>query len=329
MTPSPARRHWRKLLLIPVALVAAASIVAVPPLPELQATPAPVAARTYEDAITRLSRLEALDGPEVHPLCRTALLTHGEKRPYVAVLLHGYTNCPQQYVALAPALHERGWNVVMPRMPRNGLSDRLGKGLEQLTAEELAAFADEVAGLAHGLGERVVVVGFSAGGTLAAWIAQRQQAHRVVLVSPCLGIVNLGPAMNAVAARVLSRLPDRHVPWRPERPGDPPGPAHAYAGFSTRGLAQILRLSGVVQASPQPPVAREIVVVNNPSDAAVDEHSTRALVQQWRERQANLRVHEFAAGWHLTHDLLDPKQARQQVARVYPVLLGWITDGLE
>ena len=74
-------------------------------VPQLAAPPVARPAAGYDDAMARARRLQDRDGPDVNPLCRTKLYTHGAKTAQAFVLLHGFTNCPQQYVRMAEELH--------------------------------------------------------------------------------------------------------------------------------------------------------------------------------------------------------------------------------
>src|SRR5689334_19394236 len=116
-------------------------------------------AHDYEEALTRFAALQAADGPEVNPVCHSYLLTHDRRTGQVIILIHGITNCPRQFVQLAPLFFERGYNVLVPRIPWNGYADQSGVAMEHLTAQDLRAFGDEIVDIARGLGERVTVLG--------------------------------------------------------------------------------------------------------------------------------------------------------------------------
>ncbi len=85
--------------------------------------------RDYAAALVKWEALRAQDGAEVNPVCRSTLLTHGARAEQAAVLVHGVTNCPQQFVQLAPLLFDQGYNVLIPRIPWNGFLDRSGEAM--------------------------------------------------------------------------------------------------------------------------------------------------------------------------------------------------------
>src|SRR5690348_8994901 len=122
---------------------------------------APNPACDHDEALKRFAAMQALDGPAVNPVCRSTLLTHDASTEQVIVLAHGITNCPRQFVQLAPLFFERGYGALIPRIPWNGFADQSGVAMERLTARELRAFGDEIVDIARGLGERVTVLGLS------------------------------------------------------------------------------------------------------------------------------------------------------------------------
>jgi len=90
------------------------------------------------------------------------------------------------------------------------MADRKVENLSPLKAEELRDCADTSVDLASGLGQKVYVAGLSAGGTLAAWIAQnRGQVTRAVLIALALGLTrHEGTRLQKALALLLPFLPD-------------------------------------------------------------------------------------------------------------------------
>ena len=73
-----------------------------------------------------------------------------------------------------------------------------------------------------------------------------------------------------------------------------------------------------------------MIVITNAADVAVENGITRELVNRWRAAGYDrVQTYEFEASYHLIHDMIDPKQAEQQTALVYPVLLDLIAPPLE
>lgn len=291
----------------------------------------PHPAQTYAEALERLQPLQAVEAELVNLVCRTQLLTHGHKTPKAIVFLHGFTNCPNQFCQLAEQFHRCGYNVLNTRLPYHGFTDRLTTALTQLTAEEMVTLTSEVLDIAHGFGEQVTLLGFSLGGVLAGWAAQeRADLDCAVLVSPALGLHALSPAHSLLAANALATLPNFFRWWDAKQKAAKIEPLHAYPRYPSRGLAALIRLGCLVQdaAKAAKPVARAILLITNPCDQVVDNQVALAVAKQWLAHGAAVQTYAFPQEWHLVHDLMDPAQPGQQVARVYPLLLNWIDSGL-
>lgn len=289
-------------------------------LPRVTAPP-PQPAASPAEALARLQKLQAQDGPEINPLCRTQLLAQPAPARRVVMLYHGYTNCPHQYHQLAARLHAAGDMVLMPRLPLHGATNRVPRDLHRLTAQRVVDFVQATVDIAAGLAPELAVLGFSFGGVLAAWAAQhRPEVQRAVLVSPAF---DLQPVPNRrLYAALLPRLPDQFVWWDPALKEEAAGPSHAYLGFSRRGVGHLLRLGLAVEqaARRRAPAAGSICLIVNPSDELLDNRAALALAARWKRHRAKVEVRRFAAEDQLMHDLMDPLQPLQQVDKVYPLV---------
>ena len=280
----------------------------------------------YAEALARFEQLRAQDGSNVNPICASRLLTHGTSTERVVVLLHGVTNCPQQFVAFGESLFARGYNVLIPRMPHNGFADRMAEDLRNLRANELAAFADTVVDIATGLGTHVTIVGLSAGGILAAWAAQyRGEIARAVIVAPSFAILHMSPLRRWVVQNLSVRLPP--IPRVDSGEFALRKPRHTSLRNNSRAIGEVMRLGLATYraAKVAPPAARSLVVVTNAADATVDNTVTTRVVERWRAAgHTDIDTYTFPGEPRLPHDMIDPDQPEGRVERVYPVLLDVI-----
>ena len=292
----------------------------------LVSKPHPV--HTYAEVEQRINKLLAAEKPVLNPLCRLQFMSHGEKVERAVLFFHGFSNCPQQFHELGSLFFDRGYNVLIAPLPHHGLSDRMTTDQERFTAEELAAFTDEMVDLSHGLGDQVTLVGFSAGGVATAWAAQnRRDIDRAVIISPGFGYQLIPTPLTMPVANLALALPNFYRWWDPELK-EAIGPKHAYPRYSTHALAQILRLSYAVrvEARSARPQTQSILVITNANEPAVNNELTAQVVEAWRKNGAvNLQTQEFEAGLQLDHDFIDPDQPNQPTEIVYPRLVEWIT----
>nr|WP_300151069.1 alpha/beta fold hydrolase [Propionicimonas sp.] len=250
----------------------------------LMPVPAPprVVARTPSDRAAALSRFEeltAVDG-EIPEPTRARMFEPDSPAAATIVIWHGFTNAPSQFVAVAEQLRDRGYRVLLPRMPYHGEADVLNRDLVQLTDAQLVEHVGAWIDLAAGFGDPVWVFGLSAGATLAGWAAAcRLEVSRLVLGAPL--VAPKGAPMPLVRALVRFRriVPRFYYWWDPrvkENLGHSP---YAYPGFPVPGLMPFLHLSESlfdrsVEAGHQ---LERVVLVSNPGDFAIRRDAARSF----------------------------------------------------
>lgn len=272
-------------------------------------------AGSYEEAIARASSLTAADGSEINPVCRSRVISHGQRTERSVVLLHGYTNCPQQFDTIAQAYADAGYSVVVPRLPGHGASDRLTKALSDVQPDDLVRTADLAADIAAGLGDEVTVVGLSGGGTLAAWLAtERDDVNRAVLIAPLVIPKVLPESTVAPLARFSRLATDIYLWWDSKKEERLAGPPYAYPRYSVRSLGAFLTIGRAAQTTDprrDTPLDR-LVVITNENDGAVSNVGVSA-VERRLERLLRLNQHSvdrfdyvFPESAGYKHDLVDP-----------------------
>lgn len=280
----------------------------------------------YAEGLRIAAGFTDLDGPNVNPACHTRLFVHGHRTERALLLLHGFTNCPQQFDELGRQFHARGWNVLIPRYPRHGYADRLNTSISELRSDHLVALANRSAEAARGLGEHVTVAGLSLGGVLTGHLAQTcDHVERAVLIAPMFGLKRIPGPMHPALSELAYLLPNFYI-WWDSRLKERLGPPHGYPRFSTHAYAALFKTAGRVLAAARAsrPKAREIVVITNANEPGLDNRFTYQLVDAWRTHGANITVHEFPADQRLPHDLIDPANPEQNTELVYPIVTGFI-----
>jgi carboxylesterase len=191
--------------------------------------------------------------------------------PHGALVLHGFTGCPQSMRGLAEAFAAAGFAVELPRLPGHGtsLDDMLTTGWADWSGAAEAAY-EELASRC----QKVVVAGLSMGGTLTAWLAER---HPEIA-----GIVVVNPAIEPPAEsfrEMLRGILDSGTTVMPAIGGDIADPDQselAYDGLPIAGLLslcdaddEIVRDLGAISCP--------VLLMNSPQDHVVPPASSDVL----------------------------------------------------
>lgn len=278
---------------------------------------------TYAEAMGLARDLIARDGPEVNAECRSRVLDQGQRTEQAVVLLHGYTNCPEQFDVIAEAYAAEGYSVVVPRLPGHGQADRLTTALSDVTPAGLVEAAYESVDIAAGLGDEVTVVGLSGGATLAGYAAgHRDDVDRAVLMAPLIVPKALPELAVGPASRAFRYLPDIYWWWDGDKKGALADPPYAYPRFSFRSMGAFLAVGRAAQAEqPRQTELNELVVVTNQNDRAVSNAGVEALAQDLAPTAQRRTDQVFLAEKGYGHDLIDPQgEDAENLPDIYPVL---------
>ena len=286
-------------------------------------------ARTFEEAEARIGALQAKDDATVRHGSGTRVRSHGRKTERSIVFYHGYTNAPPQFDRLGEEFFNRGYNVLVPRLPHHGLNDPMTAEQEKLTAEELVQSCQESVDIATGLGEHVSVCGISCGGVMASWVAQyRSDVDLVVGIAPSAGLPFAPMWVSSIFRNVAPRLKNMYIWWDPRVKEQIVGPPYAYPRFSTHSLAQIFRLGHHIYdiSANMPARAKRLKSITSEFDTAVKNSITYDILDHWESHGIEIERYIFPASQKVWHDMIDPNQTFQQVDLTYPVIIQLLTE---
>jgi pimeloyl-ACP methyl ester carboxylesterase len=293
----------------------------------LQETFTPDPAENYQEALARIQEMQAEEAeiPNLSQECESIVLTHEEKVDNAILFLHGFTSCPDQFAALGEEYFNQGYNVFIPRQPRHGLQEFDGAPLKGLTAEELAYFGTQVADIAQGLGERVVVVGLSGGGSVATWLAQeRADIDLAVPIAPFLGIGFIPQPFTRELTNLILLIPDFHQWWDPvHKMNNPLSAPYSYRGYYMHSLFENLRLGFATEedAKQVKPATGGILVITNANDESVNNDVVAEFEQLWLEHgEQFLQTFQFEEALGIPHDMITVNRPDGRVDLVYPKL---------
>lgn len=138
---------------------------------------------------------------------------HKVKTPYSLVYIHGFSASWAEGDPIHKQLARHfGCNLYLARTYGHGVNSP--DALEDLTPDKYAASAERALAIGKELGEKVIVIGTSAGGMLALYLAARHpEIEGLVLYSPCIAVAT--PALRLVTGpwgqQIIDQIfPDKH-----------------------------------------------------------------------------------------------------------------------
>ena len=231
-------------------------------------------------------------------------VTPGQSTPLALGYLHGFSASRQE---LSPVLetvgHRVGANVFFSRMKGHGLD---GSALASADAESWLADGFEAVAVTHRLGKKIVLVGMSAGATVAAWVAANTNNRSgLILISPNFGLKGASPKILLfpwgiqMAKRIVG----------PERSWEPKNDLQARiwtTRYPLESLRAVLSLCGSVGQDELGHIKVPTLVLFTPNDERVDTSLIiKAFDQLGTDRKKLFRV-EGAKEHVLAGDAVSP-----------------------
>ena len=293
-------------------------------VPSFSSVPHP--AQSYQEAMERFSAIEKRES--ALPLSaegKSRLFTRGKKTERVFVLLHGLTNCPEQFVPLARILFQSGANVVLPRARYAGYADTMNEVQGLQSGQDLLDQAAEGLDIAAGLGGRVALVGLSGSAVAAAWMAEnRDGIDSVLLLAPFFGLDGPPVWMIDCLSAALSKSPNFYKWWDDDLKEKRLGPPYAYPRYGTRCMADTIQLSRNVRANlgRHPLQAGRLDILTTGTDKGANNTLTNQLAAAWASRNpGRVTAFEFPEKDGVPHDMIDPHQPDAKIQISYPKIL--------
>ena len=251
----------------------------------------------------------------------------GVKTPVALVYLHGFSASSQE-VRPVPDLVAawRGSNLYYARLSGHGLDG------ESLAAARVADWARDVAeavAIGRQIGEKVVLMGTSTGGTLAAQAARDPvlgpQIDGVVLISPNFGIKVRGAfVLNLPLARYwLPMIAGR------ERCMTPKNEKHREYWTSCYPTVALLPMAALVVAANRGDYAdatQPLLALWSDSDRVVDAEATKRILTEWGGEVTRAPVVVGPGDDASTHLIAGDVMSPGQTAPVATRINGWITE---
>src|SRR3954447_6615959 len=194
--------------------------------------------------------------------------------PHGALVLHGFTGCPQSMRGLAQALASAGFAVELPRLPGHGthIDDMLETEWKDWSATADAAYAELAARC-----DKVVVGGLSMGGTLTLWLAERHpEIAGIALVNPAVA----PPAESF--REMLQGILDSGNPTMPAVGNDIADPNQTELAYDATPVAPLLSMLEADDeiAALLGSIECPVLLMNSPQDHVVPPESSDMIAER-------------------------------------------------
>lgn len=255
-----------------------------------------------------------------------AIGTAHRKTRVAVVYIHGFSATRQETAPFSETLaRELGANLFETRLTGHGLP---GAALAGATAEDWMRDAAEALAIGQRLGDSVIVVATSTGGTLALWLAtlpesQRRALAALVLISPNLAIKD--PLARILPWPWMQQLLPRVSPSRQWTPRSPEQGRYWTTSYPTAAVFPLAGLVRYVRALDASRITVPTLVFVNPNDNVVDAAATHDFVidmTKARVVQVNITPAEGEDAHVLVGRIVSPTEVRPFLDRTHEFLTG-------
>lgn len=313
------RRRGLLLALTAAAIAASVLFLSTPPVVDFRST-APQLPADVETWIGDRERdVEGRYGLVDDTHKRLLWRTPGGRTPYAVVYLHGFSATRKETAPLAERVAERlGANLFETRLAGHG---HVRNPMYGVRAEDWLDDAAEAIGIGARLGERIVLIGTSTGGTLALAACARICAGRVsdiVLISP-----NFAPRdasaqwVTRPGGPLLARLVVGDT-----RTWTPHNELHARywtTSYPVTAAIEMMRLVDHLQSELPLRIDQDLLVFISPDDSVVSPAATRdgyAAIAAPRKELVEIRTTGDPDAHVLAGDILSPDTTDELAARI-------------
>lgn len=248
----------------------------------------------------------------------------GAKTPLAIVYIHGFSGGPAE---LRPVPEEvaraLGANLFFTRLAGHG---RDGAAMAQASAEDWLFDMAEAMAIGRRLGDRVIVIGTSTGGTLAALAASDPQLNEglagTVLISPNFGIhapakwILDAPFVESWGAAVAGES-------RSFTPLNPEQARHWTTEYPTAALYPMARLIREARAVDYAQVTTPALFLYAPADQVVDPARIQPVIAAWggakQVEQREMQGDDDPYAHVIAGDILSPGQTEP----VIQIITDW------
>jgi esterase/lipase len=202
------------------------------------------------------------------------------KTPLSIIYLHGYSATRQETAPLSDELAAQlGANLFYTRLSGHG---RGNAAMDEPTVNDWLNDTMEALEIGKRLGDKVIVIGTSTGGTLAAWLAEQPNTDEVlayILISPNFGPRDSNSEILTLpwARQLVTLIVGPEYSWTPTNPEHAKYWTHSYP---SPALATMMGLVNFVRESNLESIEKPVLVLYSPNDKVVNSEKTEQRAAQ-------------------------------------------------
>lgn len=270
-----------------------------------------LAAKTREDAL-----------PIRNEQCRSKFYFQPHRTPKVCLFFHGFTAGPYQFEPLGQALFQLGYNVLVPLQPGHGIAgDWNGDNPPPLPEDSqiYKQFVLDWLQKAQPLGEKLILGGYSTGGTLAAWLAQEhpQPIEKTLLFAPYL-------SSSLMVTNWLIEILPLYYEWlNKDNPGN-----FGYDGFRIPAAKLLLDMGQEILDRAKHTPATPMLIVSSEDDNATNRHDHQELFESAVKFHPNSRYYCFDKKLDIPHTMMTELEGNHYLPRLINIATSYIESDL-
>lgn len=254
--------------------------------------------------------------------CRSKFYFQPHLAPKVCLFFHGFTAGPYQFEPLAETLFQAGYNVLVPLQPGHGIAgDWDGDNPPPLPEDPqiYQEFVLEWIQTAKSLGQKLILGGYSTGGTLAAWLAQNypQYFEKTLLFAPYLSSKLL------VTNWLVEILPIYYEWLNKDNPGN-----FGYKGFRIPAARILLDMGQDILDRAKTTPATPMLIVSSESDQAVNRHDHQELFEAVLNYQPQSWYYCFDKTLNIPHTMMTEPEGNNYLAQLLTLAKAYIESDL-